>query len=120
MFLFANRGETVAIFDPAVRMPVELNAPLYPTVLVESVYRELPFFKTWVAENQLSGCKKLNEPEVCCDPATGKCGLASEDVAYSLNLPIDDKERWVLKGLMDSSPAPCRVPLPERGRSSSQ
>src|SRR5581483_11320004 len=85
MFLFAHQGETVAIFDPAIRMPVELNAPLYPALLVESVYRELPFFKTWVAENQLSGCKKLKEPEVCCDPATGKCGLASEDVAHSLS-----------------------------------
>jgi len=107
MFLFAHHGETVAIFDPAVRMPVELNAPLYPALLVESVYRELPFFKTWVAENQLSGCKKLKEPEVCCDPATGKCGLASEDVAHSLSLPIDDKDRWVLNGLMDSAPAPA-------------
>lgn len=122
MFLFAHQGETVAIFDPAVRvMPVELNAPLYPTPLVESVYRELPFFKTWVAENQLSGCKKLKEPEVCCDPATGKCGLASEDVAHSLSLPIDDKDRWVLNGLMESSPAPatqahpCTVPVAGEG-----
>jgi hypothetical protein len=103
-FLFAHQGETVAIYDPAVGVPVGLNAPFYPTVLVESVYRELPFFKTWVAENQLSGCKKLSEPEVCCDPANGHCGMASEDVARSLSLPIDDKGRWLLKGLMDSSP----------------
>ena len=115
MFLFADQGERVALFDPAVRMPVELNAPLYPTLLVESVYRELPFFKTWVAENRLSGCKKLDEPEVCCDAATGKCGLASEDVEHSLSLPIDDKDRWVLKGLMDSPPASCRVPVTGEG-----
>ncbi|MGC2696757.1 MAG: hypothetical protein WA738_13310 [Candidatus Angelobacter sp.] len=115
-FLFAHQGETVAIFDPAMSMPVGLNAPLYPTVLVESVYRELSFFKRWVADHQLNGCKKLKEPEVCCDPATGQCGLSSEDVARSLSLPIDDKERWLLKGLMDSSPilatqsdAPCPV-----------
>ena len=103
-FLFANRGERIAIFDPAMRPPVQLNGPFYPTALVDSVYRELPFFKKWVAENQLSGCKRLKEPEICCDPDTGRCGLASEDVAHSLTLPIDDIDRWVLKGLMDSDP----------------
>lgn len=105
-FLFARHGEAVAPFDPAMRVPVELNGPFYPTVLVDSVYRELPFFKSWVAEHQLSGCKKLKEPEICCDPATGQCGLAAEDVAHSLTLPIDDNDRWVLKGLMESAPAP--------------
>ena len=115
-FLFADQGRKIAIFDPAMRMPVELNGPFYPTVLVESVYRELPFFKKWVAENQLTGCKRLKEPEVCCDPETGRCGLASEDVAHSLTLPIDDKDRWVLKGLMEpdtvvkkQADAPCPV-----------
>jgi hypothetical protein len=104
-FLFARNGEAVAAFDPAMRVPVELNGPFYPTVLVDSVYRELPFFKSWVAEHQLSGCKKLKEPEICCDPATGQCGLAAEDVAHSLTLPIDDNDRWVLKGLMATVPA---------------
>jgi hypothetical protein len=103
-FLFAGHGEKVAIFDPAMRLPVELNGPFYPTALVDSVYRELPFFKKWVAENQLTGCKRLKEPEICCDPDTGRCGLASEDVAHSLTLPIDDNDRWVLKGLMASAP----------------
>ena len=115
-FLFADHGGRVAIFDPAVRLPVQLNGPFYPTVLVDSMYRELPFIKTWVADNQLSGCKKLKEPEICCDPDTGRCGLASEDVAHSLTLPIDDKDRWVLKGLMEpalivkkQAEAPCPV-----------
>jgi hypothetical protein len=103
-FLFADHGRKIAIFDPAMRMPVELNGPFYPTVLVESVYRELPFLKKWVADNQVSGCKRLKEPEVCCDPETGRCGLASEDVAHSLTLPIDDIDRWVLKGLMEPDP----------------
>jgi hypothetical protein len=113
-FLFADRGRRIAIVDPAMRMPVALNGPFYPAVLVESVYRELPFIKKWVADNQLSGCKRLKEPEVCCDPEAGRCGLASEDVAQSLTLPIDDNDRWVLKGLTDSAPvlekvaeAPC-------------
>src|SRR5579864_794540 len=61
-FLFADQGRKIAIFDPAMRIPVELNGPFYPAVLVESVYRELPFFKKWVAENQLTGCKRLKEP----------------------------------------------------------
>lgn len=115
-FLFADRGRKIAIVDPAIRMPVALNGPFYPTVLVDSVYRELPFFKKWVTENQLTGCKRLKEPEVCCDPETGRCGLASEDVAHSLTLPIDDNDRWVLKGLMEPDPAakkptdgPCPV-----------
>jgi hypothetical protein len=118
-FLFADQGRKIAIFDPAMRMPVALNGPFYPTVLVESVYRELPFFKRWVAENQLTGCKRLKEPEVCCDPETGRCGLASEDVAHSLTFPIDENDRWVLKGLVQPDPAaqksddaPCPV-LPD-------
>jgi hypothetical protein len=115
-FLFADHGRRVAIFDPAIRMPVELNGPFYPTALADSVYRELPLIKKWVAENQLTGCKRLKEPEVCCDPESGRCGLASEDVAHSLTLPIDDKDRWVLKGLMEPDPVvrkqadgPCPV-----------
>ncbi|HZE82381.1 MAG TPA: hypothetical protein VE604_15885 [Candidatus Polarisedimenticolia bacterium] len=104
-FLFADHGRKIAIFDPAIRMPVELNGPFYPTVLVDSVYRELPFFKKWVADNQLSGCKRLKEPEVCCDPETGRCGLASEDVAHSLTLPIDEKDRVALNGLMEPDSA---------------
>lgn len=109
-FLFADHGRKIAIFDPAIRIPVELNGPFYPAVLVESVYRELPFIKKWVAENQLSGCKRLKEPEVCCDPETGRCGLAAEDVTHSLALPIDDNDRWVLKGLMEPDSA-VRKPL---------
>ena len=100
-FLFADQGRKIAIFDPAMRVPVDLNGPFYPAVLVESVYRELPFIKRWLTDNQLTGCKRLKEPEVCCDPETGRCGLASEDVAHSLTLPIDDKDRFVLKGLME-------------------
>jgi hypothetical protein len=114
-FLFADQGRKIAIFDPAMRIPVALNGPFYPVLLVESVYRELPFFKKWVAENQLSGCKRLKEPEVCCDPETGRCGLAAEDVAHSLALPIDDNDRWVLKSLMEPDPVvrkPLNAPSP--------
>lgn len=100
-FLFGDHGRKIAIFDPAMRVPVDLNRPFYPAVLVESVYRELPFIKKWLTDNQLTGCKRLKEPEVCCDPESGRCGLASEDVARSLTLPIDDKDRFVLKGLME-------------------
>jgi hypothetical protein len=103
-FLFADHGRKIAILDPAMGVPVGLNGPFYPALLVESVYRELPFIKKWVAENQLTGCKRLKEPEVCCDPETGRCGLASEDVAHSLTLPIDDNDRFVLKGLMEPDP----------------
>jgi len=114
-FLFADHGRKIAIFDPAMR-PTALNGPFYPTVLVDSVYRELPLIKKWVADNQLTGCKRLKEPEVCCDSELGRCGLASEDVAHSLTLPMDDNDRWVLKGLMDPDPVvkkqadgPCLV-----------
>ena len=106
VFLFANHGEMVATFDPAFHMPVQLNAPLYPGVLVESAYRELPLFKSWIAKNQLSGCKKFDEPEICCDPAMGRCGLASEDVARSLAVPVDDKDLWIVKALLDPTPVP--------------
>jgi hypothetical protein len=115
-FLFAHQGEQVAPVDPVVRIPAGLSRPFYPTVLVDSVYRELPFIKIWVAEHQLSGCKKLKEPEVCCDASTDKCGLASEDLAHSLSLPIDENDRVALNGLMDSTAAakkesdkPCPV-----------
>lgn len=108
VFIFANHGETIATFDPTMHIPVQLNAPLYPGVLVESAYRELPLFKSWIAKNQLSGCKKFDEPEICCDPATGRCGLASEDVARSLNVPVDDKDLWIVKALLIPAPAPSK------------
>ena len=111
IFLFANHGETVATLDPAIHIPLQLNAPLYPVPLVETVYRDLPLFKSWIAKNQLSGCKKFKEPEICCNPATGQCGLASEDVAQSLNVPIDDKDRWIVKALLDPTPVPVPAPV---------
>ena len=113
IFLFADHGARVETFDPAIHMPVQLNAPFYPVALVESVYRELPLFKSWIAKNQLSGCKKFKEPEICCNPATGQCGLASEDVAQSLNVPIDDKDRWVVKALLETAPVAAPVPAPK-------
>lgn len=107
VFLFADHGEKIAILDPAMRLPIELNAPLYPTALVETAYRELPLFKKWIVDNQLSGCKKFKEPEVCCDPVAGRCGLASEDVMHSLNVPVDDEEFSILKGLEEPVPVPA-------------
>ena len=68
VFPCAHQGRKVAIFDPAMRMPVELNGPFYPAVLVESVYRELPLIEKWVAQNQLSGCKRLKEPGAMLRP----------------------------------------------------
>ncbi|HEY1940269.1 MAG TPA: hypothetical protein VGJ33_20245 [Candidatus Angelobacter sp.] len=116
LFLFAHNGETVRVFDPATRIPIQLNAPLYPTVLVESAYRELPFLKAWVDKNQLSGCKKFQEPEICCDPSTDRCGLASEDVARSLNLPLDERDRELLKLMLKPLPAPSPIPAKQAER----
>jgi hypothetical protein len=118
IFLFARQGEMVAIFDPTTRVPTSLNEPLYPQVLVESVYREVPFIKTWTAEHQLAGCKKFKEPEVCCNPVTGQCGLATEDVSHSLSLPLDERDLPLLKTFLEPAPpsatatqpnAPCPV-----------
>ena len=113
VFLFADQGATIQTFDPAMHLPSQLNAPFYPVALLESAYRELPLFKSWIQENQLSGCKKFKEPEICCNPATGRCGPASEDVAQSMNGPIDAKERWVVKALLDSAPVTTPKKQPE-------
>jgi hypothetical protein len=58
----------------------------------------------------------IQRGEFANEEESGRCGLASEDVAHSLTLPIDDKDRWVLKGLMEPDPVvkkqadgPCPV-----------
>jgi hypothetical protein len=113
VFLFTDHGSKVEPLDPAMGLPVHLDAPFYPVALVESAYRELPAVKSWVEKNQLSGCKKFKEPEICCNPATGQCGLASEDVAHSLDVPIDDKEREYVESFFKPQPAPVAKKQPE-------
>ena len=103
-FLFADQGRKIAIFDPAMRMPVELNGPFYPALLVESVYRDYRISKNgWRRINsRLASGLKSRKYAAIRRQAAG--GLASEDVAHSLTLPLDDNDRWVLKGLMEPEP----------------
>jgi D-serine deaminase-like pyridoxal phosphate-dependent protein len=51
----------------------------------------------------------IERGEFANEEPSGRCGLASEDVAHSLMLPIDDKDRFVLKGLMERDPAAKKV-----------
>ncbi len=102
-FLFANgKSEEALPLDYALTSGVALfiNSPMYPEALVNTAFREIPFVQAWIASNEVSGCKKLHEPEVCCVPTTGQCGLAAEDVQRSMALPIDPESRWLVSSRM--------------------
>lgn len=98
-FLFSDgkNGEILPL-DYAATNGVGLfvNSAMYPAALVETAFREIPFIQGWISANEISGCKKRKEPEVCCDPSSGRCGLASEDVQRSMSIPVDPNTRWLI------------------------
>lgn len=98
MFLFRNGSdghETVLPLDYATQMGIVpfLNSPMYPSALVETSLREIPFVQGWLIANTISGCKKRTQPEVCCDQKTERCGIAAEDLERSFERPIDPLTR---------------------------
>lgn len=98
MFLFrkgANGHETVLPLDFATQMGLVpfLNTPMYPSALVETSLREIPFVQGWLAANNIAGCKKHKQPEVCCEASGERCGIAAEDLEHSLQKQIDPLTR---------------------------
>lgn len=100
VFLFSwNQGnEEVLTLDYALAMGIGtfVNTPMYPSALVDTVLREIPFVQAWIVSNEISGCKSFPKPEVCCDLANGRCGIASEDLQRSLKTALDPDLRWVI------------------------
>jgi hypothetical protein len=100
VFLFSKHGdhEEILPLDYATAMGIApfINASMYPSALVDTPFRELPYIQAWIVANQISGCKKFSQPEVCCETTTGRCGLASEDVQHSLITPVDPDMRSIL------------------------
>ena len=101
-FIFSGngKGEETTALDFATGMNVNffVNNPMYPSLLVDTAFRELPYLQAWIVANQLTGCKKFpKQPEVCCDAYTGECGLAAEDVQKSMDVPIDPAWRWFVQ-----------------------
>lgn len=99
-FLFSHNetGEEVLALDYATAMGIShfVHTPMYPSALVDTVFRELPFIQAWIVSNEITGCKKFTVPEVCCDARMGRCGLASEDLQRSLSTPVDPDMRSIL------------------------
>jgi hypothetical protein len=96
-FLFSGQGdqEEILALDYATGMSIApfANNPMYPSALLDTVYREIPFVQGWIVANEIDGCKQFKRPEVCCDRRTGRCGLATEDVQQSLSTAIDPETR---------------------------
>lgn len=98
-FIFSGNGEmedTMSLDFATLMSPgFFVNNPMYPSLLVDTAYREIPYIQAWIVANQIAGCKKTKQPEVCCDASTGECGLATEDVQKSMDVPIDPSWRWL-------------------------
>jgi hypothetical protein len=105
-FLFNTSSTEVLPLDYALGMGPGsvIHVPMYPSALVDSAYREIPFVQGWLIANELKGCKEFKEPEVCCDPTTGQCGIASEDIQRSMAIPIDPEERSILDTRLNHTP----------------
>jgi hypothetical protein len=97
-FLFSESGSEVLALDYATGMNISrfISTPMYPSALVDTAYRELPFIQAWIVSNEITGCKQFTVPEVCCDAKSGRCGLASEDLQNSLSVFIDPDDRFIL------------------------
>ncbi len=103
-FLFKGSGdaEEIVALDYATGMGVGtcIGKPMYPSALVDTAFREIPFIQAWIVASEITDCKKLKEPEVCCDPATWRCGIASEDIRNSMKVAIDPDTRSLINSRM--------------------
>ena len=105
-FLFSTSGDEVLPLDYALGMGPGgvIHLPMYPGALIDSAYREIPFVQGWIIANELKGFKEFKEPEISCDPTTGQCGIASEDLQHSMLIPIDPDEREILGSRLSNTP----------------
>jgi hypothetical protein len=112
-FLFSPNGDEVLPLDYATGMGIApfVKTAMYPSALVDTAFREIPLVQSWILSNEIKGCKKSNQPEVCCDPAMGRCGIASEDLQRSLSTQIDPDMRAFL---------PSRLPKDEKKKEEKQ
>jgi len=96
-FLFSPSGEVLPL-DYATGMGIApfVKTMMYPSALVDTAFREIPLVQAWILSNEIKGCKNFNQPEVCCDPVMGRCGIASEDLQRSLGTQIDPDMRSFL------------------------
>lgn len=97
-FLFSSNGNEVLPLDYATGMGVAafVKTTMYPSALVDTAFREIPLAQSWILSNEIKGCKSSSQPEVCCDPVMGRCGIASEDLQRSLAVQVDPDMRSFL------------------------
>jgi len=97
-FLFSADGHEILPLDYATGMGIApfVKTTMYPSALVDTAFREIPLIQSWILSNEIKGCKATNQPEVCCDPVMGRCGIASEDLQRSLSMQIDPDMRSFL------------------------
>lgn len=97
-FLFSSNGGEILPLDYATEMGIAplVKTTMYPSALVDTAFREIPFVQAWILSSEIKGCKNSSQPEVCCDPVIGRCGIASEDLQRSLSTQIDPDTRSLL------------------------
>lgn len=102
LFLFAQDeqgNETVLPIDTMINpsaLAQFVENPMYPSALVETTYREIPFVRDWIKRNELKNCKRGPDPQVCCNFRSNQCGIASEDLAASFSQPVDPQTKWII------------------------
>jgi hypothetical protein len=89
MFLF---GADVLAIDPVTgnsALSSVAKSTIYPATLLKTNLRAMPVVADWLRSHQSfdETCTPGKE-DVCCDPSTLQCGVASQDVNSSLSKPI--------------------------------
>ncbi|HZE79309.1 MAG TPA: hypothetical protein VE604_00325 [Candidatus Polarisedimenticolia bacterium] len=112
-FLFSPDGQEILPLDYATGMGIAsfVKTTMFPSALVDTAFREIPLVQSWILSNEIKGCKTSNQPEVCCDPVMGRCGIASEDLQRSLGTQIDPDMRMFL---------PSRLPKDKKKKEEKQ
>jgi hypothetical protein len=59
---------------------------MYPAAFVETDLRTVPFVDKWLYDNARASCHAKSEKDndridVCCDPESGRCGVAESSLA---------------------------------------
>lgn len=78
-----------AVGGGSMSMALDLLAKsaMNPVALLKSDLKNVPVVRKWLRDNQQS-CNRKQEGELCCDPATGRCGVHSKDIPIPTSMRI--------------------------------
>ena len=97
MFVFGTNADGQELIGPIDPMTGSsalfefVSQTVYPATLLKTRLRATPVVADWLRSHQVfdASCKPGKE-DVCCDPATLECGVASKDVTAHLSKPVSE------------------------------